>query len=64
VIERIKSVLFWTFVILFVVLLIGDKLLHGSDGPHEGQNCGPNHKWVYVGIGEDKDLSCEELKPQ
>jgi hypothetical protein len=28
--------------------------------PREGDECGPGHHWVYVGIGDNTDLSCEQ----
>ncbi len=29
----------------------------------EGEQCGPEHHWVYVGNPIDRDLSCERDRP-
>jgi hypothetical protein len=51
------------FFYLFVsAVIIGFLKLFGiieTPGPHAGDPCGPGHRYVWVGVGPNSDLSCE-----
>jgi len=56
--ERFKS-LFYGFLMLILILGGIGSCLHGRKGPSQGEPCGPEHHWQYVGPMIDPDLSCE-----
>lgn len=56
--ERFKNVAFWVLVGWFAIGLVL-QAFWGDSKPREGEACGEGHRWVYVGIGENRDLSCE-----
>jgi hypothetical protein len=56
--------LFWGFVVLQATGSFIDWITGVPDRrAHEGQRCGPEHHWVYVGLPGDSDLSCEHDRP-
>jgi len=59
--SRIGEAVFWTFVALSVARNLFNWMAGIDDGrPHEGQQCGPAHHWVYQRSNvTDPDLSCE-----
>jgi len=46
----------WVVLGSLVAWLLGVPSLYK---PKEGDQCGPHHHWVYVGFGDNPDLSCE-----
>jgi len=62
---RIVYMLFWGWFVLeasitFVIWAFNiPQERFGRHFPHAGQQCGPEHHWRWVGVGELADFSCE-----
>jgi hypothetical protein len=58
--KLLKSRTWWVWLLYaLVVLYVIGEWINPSPRAHYGEQCGPNHHWVYVGSAGDLDLSCE-----
>jgi hypothetical protein len=56
----VGTILFFYFFVSAII--IGFLRLVGiieTPGPHAGDPCGPGHRYVWIGVGANRDVSCE-----
>lgn len=59
--ERVKGFLANAFLAYLLLYALASWFGFVKQPPqiHEGEQCGPEHHWKYIGNPENPDLSCE-----
>jgi len=60
--ERVKTFLFYAMVVYTSLLwLFTAGFFFGERNPHEGDPCGPFHRWAYIGAPFNQELTCRRI---